>query len=253
MATGKTATLWLVILCMVQLLAPASLHAASVSALRVDTISHGVKLSLSIPRQTYPKNALVTVTVRLQNVSRHPVLVSGNNPSTVAVFDSSHQVVYWPNTPFMDQELFDHSVPKRLPIKLAPNKHISTTFFVILWGPFLQAQAMLGAPAKQHDIRGTFVPLTLTNDVAPAVVVTDAPTIHADVTPPPGVSGPLHFVQQKQCTTGNGVSGTWTGWDVATSDSLTPGFTSDCSSNRKWIAYVGWLNHPVATIDYAKA
>lgn len=226
-----------------------STEAASVSAVQVATTTHGVKLLLSIPRQTYPRNALVRVTVRLQNVSRHTVLVSGNNPALVVVLDASHQVVYRADTPFMGQELFDQSMARRPTIHLRPHHHLARSYFVILRGPLLQAQATLGAPAKEHTIRGVFVPLTLTEEPAPTVVVTDTPTVHAAITPPAGTVGPPYVVEQTVCT-GKDIYGDSRGWDVAPGDDLTPGFPSDCVSNRKWIAYAGWLSHPVATISY---
>lgn len=226
--------------------------ASSVTAVRVDTVMHGVKLSLSVPRRTYPRNALVTVTVRLENVSRRTVLVSGNNPSTVAVLDASHQAVYWPEMPFMGQELFDHSVPRRPTISLRPHHHLTRSYFVILRGPLLQAQATLGTPGKERDIRGTFVPLTLTEEAAPVARVSARPTVHATITPPAGVAGPLYFVEQTQCTGTNAVDGTWGGWGGASGDDLIPGFAPNCVSNRKWIAYAGWLNHPVVMVSYSE-
>jgi len=40
---------------------------------RVDTITHGMKLSLILSKRVYLQDMLTKVTVRLQNVSRHPV------------------------------------------------------------------------------------------------------------------------------------------------------------------------------------
>lgn len=85
----------------------AKAHAAPVFAVRVDTITHEVKLSLSIPRRTYPRDALVTVTLRLQNVSRHTVLVSVNNFPDAIVLDAAHQEVYSARDPSCDQALFE--------------------------------------------------------------------------------------------------------------------------------------------------
>jgi hypothetical protein len=131
---------------------PRGTGAAPVSAVQIETTTHGVKLSLSVPRRSYPRNALVRVTVRLENVSGHTVLVSGNNPAMVVVSDASHQVVYWPDAPFMGQELFGQSMARRPTIHLRPHHHLARSFFVILRGPFLQAQATLGAPAKESGI-----------------------------------------------------------------------------------------------------
>lgn len=230
---------------------PQGTGAASVSAVQSETTTHGVKLTLSMPRRSYPRNALVRVTVGLENVSRRAVLVSGNNPATVAVLDTSRQVVYWPDTPFMGQELFGQSMPRRPTIHLPPHHHLTRSFFVILSGPLLQAQTTLGVPGKERDIGGAFVPLTLTDEAAPTVAVSDRPTIHAAITPPAGAAGPPYFVEQTLCT-GKDIYGDSRGWDVAPGDELIPGFSADCVSNRKWIAYAGWLNHPVVAISYAQ-
>jgi hypothetical protein len=227
-------------------------NASSVAAaVQVDTVTHGVKLSLSIPSRTYPRNALVRVTVRLENVSRHTVLVSGNNPAIALVLDASHQVVYWPDSPFMGQELFGQSIARRPTIHLRPHHHLARSYFVILRRPLLQAQATLGAPGKEYDIGAAFVPLALTDEAAPMAIVTGAPSIHAAITPPAGTVGPPYFVEQTACT-GKAIYGDSRGWDVAPGDDLVPGFSSDCMSNRKWIAYAGWLNHPVVAISYSQ-
>jgi hypothetical protein len=154
--------------------------------------------------------------------------------------------VYWADTPFFGQALFDHSVPRRPTIHLQPHQHLVNSFFVILRGPVLQAQATLGALAKERGIGGAFVPLTLTDEAAPAAIVSETPTVHATITPPPGVVGPPYFVEQTECPENE----TWRGWLRAATDTLTPGFAPECNANRKWIAYAGWLGHPITAIDY---
>ncbi len=225
--------------------------ASSTTSLRVDTVTHGVKLSLIVPRRTYPRNALIQVTVRLQNVSRRTVLVSsGINGPTVVVLDSAKQVVYSPESPFMDDTFMSIlGGGPRPPIKLAPHKSWTPTFFVILRGPVLQAQALLGARGKELEVDGAPVPITLTDAAAPAVLVSDAPTIHATVTPPPGALGPPIVMEETHCS-GNGISSE-DGWDGASSDDLTPDFAPDCVSPRTWIAYAGWLGYPIATVSYS--
>lgn len=240
---------FVIVLVVVSLVSPGHAGAASVSAVQVSTTAHGVRLSLSIPRQTYPKNALVTVTVRLHNASRHTVLVSGNDPLTVTVFDSSHQAVYWPREPLGENTLFDlHGPGPRPPMKLRPHRVLVFSDFVILRGPLLQARAMIGPRGKEHALAGPLLPLTLTDEATPAVTVAETPTLHATITPPTGVSGSPYFVEQTQCAD-NGMS-TGRGWQAAPTNVLTPEFATDCVSPRAWVALVGWLNHPVVSIDY---
>jgi hypothetical protein len=222
---------------------------AAASAIRVDTITHGVKLSLSIPRQIYPKDALVTVTVRLQNVSRHTVLVSANNYPDAIVLDAAHQEVYSARDPLLDRALFElHGPGPRPPMKLRPHRVLVASYFVVLRGPLLRADAMVGSRGKEHAIQGPTLPLTLTDEAPPTVTVMVTPTLHATITPPPGVSSPPYFVEQTQCAD-NGIS-TGRGWQAAATNDLTPQFATDCSTPRAWVAVAGWLDHPVANIDY---
>lgn len=226
-------------------------EAARVSAVSVVVVTHGVKLSLRIPRRTYPKNALVTVTVRLQNVSRHTVLVSVDNYPDAIVLDSARQEVYAARDPLLDQALFElHGPGPRPPMKLRPHRVLVAPYFVILRGPLLQAVAMVGERGKEHSIQGPTLPLTLTDEAPPTVTVGETPTIHATITPPPGVSAPPYFIEQIQCT-GNGTISAGRGWQAANTNVLTPEFPSDCITPHKWIAVAGWLNYPVVDLAWS--
>jgi hypothetical protein len=232
-------------------LAVAKAHATPASAIRVETVTHGVKLSLSIPRRTYPKNALVTVMVRLQNVSRHTVLVSVNNYPNAMVLDSAHHELYSARDPLSDRALFElHGPGPRPPIKLSPHHGFAVSYFVILRGPLLQAVAMVGPRGKERDIHGPTLPLTLTDEAPPPVTVTETPTLHATIAPPPSVTAPPYFVEHTQCT-GNGLVSTGRGWQAANSNLLTPEFPSGCVTPHMWIALAGWLNHPVVDIAWS--
>lgn len=225
--------------------------AASASATVVSTTTRGVKLSLSIPRRTYPKDALVTVTVRLQNVSRHTVLVSVNNYPNAMVLDSAHHELYSARDSLSDRALFElHGPGPRPPMKLRTHHGFVISYFVILRGPLLQAVAMIGSRGKEHDIHGPTLPLTLTDEAPPPVTVTGTPTLHATITPPPGVSAPPYFVEHTQCT-GNGLVSTGRGWQAANSNLLTTEFPSGCVTPHMWIALAGWLNHPVVDIAWS--
>jgi hypothetical protein len=53
-------------------------HSAAVgehhaSAIQVATVSHGLRITLTVPRTTYYRHALAVVTVAIQNLSQHPL------------------------------------------------------------------------------------------------------------------------------------------------------------------------------------
>jgi len=229
-------------------------HARGVFAVYTQIVTHGVKLSVSVPRRTYPENALVNVTVRLQNLTPHNVFMSGNNGFSVAVLDSGHHLVYSADSPFMDASFFAQMGMRRPPVTLRPHRTTARSIFVIMRGPFLQAQVILVARGKsKHQVMGTdLLPLTLTHEPAPTVVVSGSPLIHAAITPPPGVFTLPYVVEQTQCIS-NGISSTRRGWDAAPGNDLVPVFPLDCISGRKWMAYAGWVNHPIAEVDYSEA
>jgi len=49
------------------------------SRYRLDTISHGIKLTLIMPRRAYPLDSLTQVTVRVENMSGHAVVANSDN------------------------------------------------------------------------------------------------------------------------------------------------------------------------------
>jgi hypothetical protein len=134
-------------------------------------------------------------------------------------------------------------------MKLGPHRVLVASYFVILRGPLLQADAMVGPRGKEHAIQGPILLLRLTDEAPPTVTVMETPTLHATITPPPGVSTPPYFVEQTQCA-GNGLVSTGRGWQAAATNDLMPEFPSDCISPHAWVAVAGWLNQPAVEINW---
>lgn len=67
----------------------------------ISAVSHGVKLTLMVPRRVYPRNALVRVVVTMRNLSQQDVQISGQGMFCcgqyslgAVVRDTSGQILY---------------------------------------------------------------------------------------------------------------------------------------------------------------
>jgi hypothetical protein len=69
----------------------------------------------------------------------------------------------------------------------------------------------------------------------------------ADIHPPAHVSGPLYYIQSTSCRpAGSLLIDSQPIWTAAFGDRVQPA----CNGVTTWHVVAGWLNHPVATIDY---
>lgn len=80
----------------------------------------------------------------------------------------------------------------------------------------------------------------------PRISVSGSPSIHVDLYPPAGATEPLLYTDWSMRP---GAQYYWgRGWTMAPSDRLIPG----CREATRWHLIAGWLNQPVATVDYMK-
>jgi hypothetical protein len=138
---------------------------------------------------------------------------------------------------------------------------ISATRLVILRGSRVRAAASFtitgegssNQPPPEHQVQTPAITLHLTQGRAPSVVLHRTPAVQASIhaAVQPG-HGHLHIIQWVKCS---GVPPSLDGGPNPAWQTLRRRTTSlrpTCSSGRpiEWHAAVGWLNQPVAYVDY---
>lgn len=225
-----------------------SARAASGSGIRVDTISHNVRLSLIVPKQVYPQNALVRVTVQVQNLSNHSMDLGATSgrycPTTspgVQVIDKIGTIVYPP-------EVSNYSIctPHPSSAILRPKRVIQRRLLVILRAPYLQAVVTIG-----KGIESAILPLRLVPGIPPSSIVSNEPSPHIDIHPSPGDRGRLHYFQVTECRTAqsDSVKGSLH-WRTSGGARHVVRLHPDCLPATSWHVVAGYVNQPVATIEY---
>lgn len=249
------------------LLWPAESLASSASrSVRVTTRTDGIKLSLILARHMYPRNALVLATMRLRNVSNASVLLPSPCPPgafLVQVVTPAGRMVY---PPALRSQL-PTSCPPPPPEatvtagSLPPAGVVQVRVPTILRAPRLRAVAELGPPG---GVTGRFLHIRLTRGDPPQVQLRLAP-VEAVITPRKGEqSGPLYYdawaICQARGPTGLTYPGAETGWKVLRHGSRT-GYLlrpqlqagQGCNTPVQWHLVAGFLNQPVACVDYVSA
>jgi hypothetical protein len=272
-ATVKTVASWLGIFCMLQLLGPASLRAASVGTVpmvagtystsvhRTQTRAHGVVLSVSMARRTYPQDALVRITVRLVNVSKRAVRVDGTEAAVcdqqgpgIRVTDSTDQTLYPPAIAW----LFASCGPPIIPHPLLPGHAVQRRFLAVLRGNRIQAVASIGASSL--EIATPLLSVVLVPEPAPQAVVHSEFLSHIDVTPSAsGQRGRFYYMESEGClgttpgaggSVGSAAGTTRFQFTLPDQDGVYR-FSTMCGSPARWSFTGGWLNHPAVTVDYS--
>jgi hypothetical protein len=163
--------------------------ARTAAATTVSTISRGVKLSVTVPRRVYPNNALIIVELSIRNVSRHPVLMSGNNAPTVLAQTPGGVTLFDASYPIPNQRL--PSTPYISPWPLYPGKVWKVREFVVVRGPYLQpvVNLVVGPSGPEVTVRGRRLHLRLFRAASPTVTIIQSPSPHVRVTPTMGARG----------------------------------------------------------------
>jgi len=215
---------------------------------RASMVTHGLRMTLEVPRSAYPRNAVIVATLSIRNISHHAVsIMSGLNAPRVAVSDASGQEMYDPGTPLGDLTLAPQMGPGPESFGLLPEKSWIAHDYVILRGNTLEARVILGdvrSSGQEVSINRPRLVLRLTNEPAPQVALS-TPPLKAKLMPLWRESTPLISVSQSQCAS----TVTGGGWVAVKRGVMLPDVGAACQPNV-WHAIASWLNHPVATIAY---
>lgn len=273
----------LLILLLSSLSIPQSAAAQNDGPVTAETVSHGVRVFLFIPRRVYPRDALVQFTVTLQNVSHQDRYLQDWPPDWGGPY-SPHILMRTARGRLVYEEAlssFLAPTPGTLADNyvLHPGATLTRLVRFVLQAPQVQAvekvfdghpaeglghtsfSARAGTPTPpgsrwaQHQWRITtpFVPLTLTDEPAPAVSVSRSRgRVQVLVRPAGPVAGPPYFMDSIRCWTGP--STMWVNqhvdWTAAWDNRFSSPIDQHCPSRQPWHAVIGWPDHRVAFISY---
>lgn len=245
----ETAMRWVALVtCGPVVLLPAPIRAHPHPDAPASAISHGLRITLDVPRRSYPRDALILVTLSIRNTSRHAIsIMSGLNAPRVVLLAASGQEVYDPGTPLGGLTLAPPTGPGPESVRLLSQKSWTAHEYVVLRGTTLEARVILGdvrSSSQEVSIDRPRLALRRTREPAPQVLLS-FPPLKARLNPPSPQSTPLVSVSQTQCD--NMITGG--GWVAAARRILVPDVGAACRPGI-WHAIAGWLNHPVATIAY---
>jgi hypothetical protein len=241
----------------VPFLAPALSYGAARTGLTVAASSDGIQLSLSIPRPSYPRDALVLATIRLRNLTHHtvqvPVVGAGCSTVVVQVYNRPQHPLFPPTFP---DALDTVSCTPHIPtVSLAPGSTRVSHLPIILRGSHLRLVATLPiAGASTVTTPAITVQLTARTGV-PTITLHTGRSPYADVRPPQHARGPLMVTEWLACNGGSRVFGDpWNSvWSSSMSNRIAPQWhwLPGCTGQREWHALAGWLNHPVVDIAWS--
>jgi hypothetical protein len=230
-------------------------QATTGAAITVSTVSHGVRLTIAIPRTAYPRRALVRVDLRVENVSNRRVFLTERCPVTnpdVEVLNALGLVVYpLPEPASFPPPKCPAPVPGEHGQPLGPHQVRVWHPYIVLFGSRVQAVASVGEFG-----------VVSTRPVALRLIATTPPTLTlASLSHPVAVfhgSGihrrRLHFAAAYSCDVGAGrlYSAGIDSWATTRGSRIMPEAMQECSSLRELHMLAGYPNHPVAMIDYVR-
>lgn len=225
----------------------------------VTVVTHGVRLTLSLPVGPYVHNGLIRTRVRLQNVSRRPIRIAGTpdgecGSSTPQIqmrasngIDESFMPL--PGGPIPSCPL----IPPNTGPQLWPGQSQAVPRLVILRSSSLRAILMISTGRGTTLITTPPITITLGRARAPRIrlVATSPPA--ALVTAHDRHSGPLYYLMWSVCVDSRGrLTAELFGqtWHSTRSTTLRP--PNRCGRVSEWHAVAGYLNQPVTVFNYKR-
>ena len=229
---------------------PETVRSHSASAYRIDTMSHGIRLSLLVPRRTYPRNALVSTTITVRNVSKHVVRldtfppINGGQGPEVSVIDASGDIVYPPAL----SKVFRLPNPFPGRLTLGPGQSYTIHDDVILRANGVYADALIEGPKAARTISTPVLRMRLGPSKAPRVDLhTNSGNAYAEIRPVKQARGALLYMSAAKCSQPEAIS-QQLDWMPSSGTRLVSG----CRHLVEWHAVAGWRGSPVAVIDYVR-
>lgn len=243
-------------------------------------VSHGVRISLTLPRHSYPRDALITATITLHNVSRDdrylpdwPPNWGGPHSPHIRMRTTASRLIY-------QEQLSDFLTPTPGSSSdtyiLRPGASLTRHVRFVLQAEQVQAVALVadgytsfstnraGTPTVpdfrlaqgQCHVTSPFATVALTAEPPPALTVTRlgprrGASIHLTVRPPWSVHGAPFFMDSSYCATGAsmGFTDQQLPWTVMRGDQVTMKLNPQCRTPQRWRLVVGWPDHRVAYFD----
>ncbi len=241
-------------------------------------ISHGVRISLTLARHSYPRDALITATVTLHNVSRDdrylpdwPPNWGGPHSPHIRMRTTGGRLIY-------QEQLSAFLTPTPGSTSdtyiLRPGASLTRHVRFVLQAEQVQAVALVadgytsfstnraGTPIVpafrlaqgQWHITSPFATVALSSEPPPALTVTRprrGTSIQLRVRPSWRVHGAPFFMDSSYCATGanTGFTDQQLPWTVMRGDRVTMKLNPQCRTPQRWRLVVGWPDHRVAYFD----
>ncbi len=237
------------------------------AAVRTQIVTDGVRLTLSLPKRMYPRNALVRATVTVHNVSRREVYVvergsadNGFQTPQVEVVGPDGNVVY---PPALSMQFLPRPGQVGSTSILLPKQTIVWNEYVILRATrirtWLDIQTSSAPDAPQRRVMTPPLMLHLVSGTAPRVTLrVTGSRVVAVLHPMWRAHGPLVYMDSGTCVyPGLGTQYpehfTWIPalrhrFTLQAEPALGP-----CPDVLAWRAIAGWNGQPVAQINYLQA
>jgi hypothetical protein len=216
----------------------------------VSTVSRGMRLTLVVPRDQYPVDALARVSVIMTNVSHRSITIRtvprdlGGLIMSVAVQD-----IHGNNSMLPIEEGFEFPAYSNVTgYHVLPGHTIRVDRYIVVTGPRLVAFVDTLPPNRTSEVHSPVAHLTLVPGAPVTLTVQGGHGRRFLQASPPRTpsSGPLLYIQSLQCTRPHGyVLHAQNYWVAVPNRSIYPA----CRPIQEWRVVAGYLNQPVAASD----
>lgn len=210
----------------------------------------GLRLELTVPRASYPRDALVRVWASVRNTTHRTLWIESNGPQApgrylpqVEVLDRAGH-----SLPLSLTTYFPYPGPPPGPVSIAPGAAIAGPEDLVLRGARVRLSVLALSPRDPRfgphtRLETPALHLHLRPVDSPTVQLITSGSPSATIVRPTGLHGLPLAVWYADC---GGVNYSQEIYWTKVSLHLTPG----CSPLQAWHVLVGWRGHSVASIDY---